>query len=156
MKLRVLAAAAVAAWSKTAAATTASVLPGVLDQPAGASVIGATPQVTSCPTGPRWDGPNFAPNTGFGLPDSVVVKADLGLGFKSGDCSPGTAFLQASVDQSQWKTLDTQHATQTPQFTDQTLSPFAPCLAGTWWYRGLYVTDDHSFKGTSQVAEFKC
>jgi hypothetical protein len=148
MKLRVLAAAAVAAWSKTAAATTATVLPGVLDQPAGASVITATPQPTSCTSGPLWDGPHFAPNTGFGLPDSVYVNADLA--FKGG-CLPGTAFLQASLDQSRWKTLDTEPAT-----TEQTVTPLAPCLAGTWWYRGLYVTDDHTFKGFSPVAQFTC
>jgi hypothetical protein len=48
MRLRALTAAAVAAWSKTAAATTAAVLPGVLEHPAGASVRSSTSQATYC------------------------------------------------------------------------------------------------------------
>jgi len=149
MKLRVLTAAAVAAWSKTAAATTASVLPGVLDQPAGASVIQATPQASSCPSGPGWEGPQYAPAN-----NSVVLKADLfAVGFKGGgaDCRPGTASLQWSFAPSQWKSIDTQHAT-----TETSLTLAAQCRGGTWLYRGSFVTDDLSFSGNSNPVAISC
>jgi len=149
MKLRVLAAAAVAAWSKTAAATTATVLPGVLDQPAGASAITATSQATSCPNGPVWSGPFHGP------PTTNTVTFSVAVSFKSGgmldDCRPGTASVQTSVDQTNWKTLDTQHTTQSPR-----VELAAPCQTGTWWYRGSYVTDDQSFKGNSNPVALSC
>jgi len=64
-------------------------------------------------------------------------------------CSPGTASLQASVDQTQWKSLDIQHTTTA-------VSLEAPCQTGTWWYRGSYVTDDHSFKGNTNPVAISC
>lgn len=151
MRLRVLAAAAVAAWSKTAAATTASVLPGVLEQPAGASEIKTTSAATSCPV---WGGPHIVPGL-FGLPTNTVsLRAQLAGGFgKNGGgfyCLPGTASLQASPDQSQWKSLDTQHA------TSASVTLEAPCQPGTWWYRGFYVPDDHSFKSNSNPVALSC
>jgi hypothetical protein len=140
MKLRVLAAAAVAAWSKTAAATTASVLPGVLEQPAEASVSSSTAAATSC-TDFSWAGP------------SIALNGDVDVAFKSNStgCFPGTLSLQASVDQTHWKTLTSLHETNMipgGQFI------FSPPLSGTWWYEGKYVTDDGTFKGTSSQVQF--
>jgi hypothetical protein len=138
MRLRVLTAAVVAAWSKTAAATTAAVLPGVVEQPATASVSRSTSATTSC-TDPEWFGPDL---TISGSP-SVTFKSS------SGGCFPGTLSLQASLDQSHWKTLTSRHETATD---DEAVSH--PCLSGTWWYQGQYATDDGTFKGTSPQAQF--
>jgi len=142
MRFRVLAAAAVAAWSKTAAATTATVLPGVLDQTAEASVSSSAPAATTC-TGFTVLGPNLG-----GTPQQVSVTTFKGSAPAA--CVPGTASLQASIDQTQWKTLDSQH-------TSGWILVSHTCLPGTWSYRGFYVTDDHAFKGTITPQEqFTC
>ena len=54
-------------------------------------------------------------------------------------CAPGTLFLQASFDGSSWKTLA----------GGRSEGPAAahPCLAGTWKYQGVLVSDDHTYKG---------
>jgi len=158
MKLRVLAAAAVAAWSKTAAATTATVLPGVLDQPAEASVSSSASAATSC-GGPEWSGPPGVPNPGFikSAGDRLVSNSATGIPLAVGytqisvDCVPGTLSLQASVDQTHWKTLTSQHETTTaPAGVGGT------CLPGTWSYQGFYATDDATFKGASPQKQLSC
>lgn len=131
MRLRVLTAAVVAAWSKTAAATTAAVLPGVLEQPAGASVTSSAPAATSCDTlGP------YSRSSGGIRQVSVDYKGD-------NSCTSGTMSLQFSANQTDWKTLASQHENSA---AFNVLS--APCVSGNWWYRGFYVTDDGTFKGT--------
>ena len=142
MKLRVLAAAAVAAWSKTAAATTATVLPGVLDQPAGASVSSSASAATAR-TDVFFNGPRDS---------GLVPPVDVSVRFKGASgCFPGTLSLQASMDQTHWKTLASQHTEMNDVSVDHT------CLSGTWSYRGFYVTDDHAFKGTITPQEqFTC
>jgi hypothetical protein len=139
MRLRVLTAAVVAAWSKTAAATTATVLPGVVEQPATASVTSSTSAVTTCGTF-NWVGPDLA-------------NGSVNVTFKSDDPNClGTLSLQASVDQSHWKTLASQHA---GYYTGGAAVSYT-CLSGTWWYQGQFVSDDHTFKSTSPQAQFTC
>jgi hypothetical protein len=164
MRLRVLAAAAVAAWSKTAAPTTGSVLPGVVEQPATAAVTSATAQATAC-TAPQWSGPTLEPGAGnkIILPPAIVV----GYTSISAACIPGTLSLQDSVDQTHWNTLtDSMTTTCITAGCSQhetTTSPASVGVVGflctqglSRWYRGVYVTDDHTFKGTSPQAQFSC
>jgi len=143
MRVRALAAAAVAAWSKTAVATTAAVLPGVLEQPAGASVRSSVSDATSCP-GPAWVDP--------GKTGSPALNVEVGYKSISNNCIPGTLSMQASSDGTHWKTLASEHETTATflTFVDHA------CLPGPWDYRGFYVTDDHTFKGTSPVSHFTC
>jgi hypothetical protein len=147
MKLRVLTAAAVAAWSKTAAATTASVLPGVLDHPAGASVSSTAAAATPC--GLVMVAPSLS-----GVPQpGIPVNVSAGYHDANAGCFPGQLSLQASQDQTQWKTLASQH--------DDTMVPAgvisAPCLTpGTWWYQARYVTDDNTFQKSTSPVQFTC
>jgi len=143
MRFRVLTAAVVAAWSKTATATTASVLPDVMDQPAGASVNSSTAAASSCSDVDSPFGPFYSP---AGIREVDVFYKNSGSG-----CSPGTLSLQGSVDQTHWKTLASQHET-TAQF--EFLG--APCAFPDGWYQGVYVTDDHTFKSTSPPTEISC
>jgi hypothetical protein len=61
--------------------------------------------------------------------------------------------LEASKDQTHWKTLDTAHASlRDPDSGGAGYAGVsADCLHGTWWYRGYFVTDDGSFKGGSDA-----
>jgi hypothetical protein len=141
MKVRVLAAAAVAVWSKTAAATTAAVLPGMV-KPVSASV-GNTASAAWASAGTE-----ASAATSCGFWDDMVYPppGTVEVAFKSRGtgCVPGTLSLQASSDGTHWKTIASEHET-----TTELAYVSHACLQGAWLYQGQYTTDDQSFKSTS-------
>ena len=71
-------------------------------------------------------------------------------------CSPGALYLEASSDHTHWKLLNNQHTTGVES---ESLTVQQGCLPGTWWYQGVYMKDDGSFKaGTDSFAptQFTC
>jgi hypothetical protein len=134
---RLLAAAAVAGWSKTAA-----VAPWVLAQPAAAQTGTASPAATCA-----------APTQTADLVDvsktaTPYVDFDVSSVGPLTSC-PGTLFLEASPSaQGPWHVLGSQHTQISPATSFKHADVMSPCSDPFWFYRSVFVSDDHSFKGT--------
>ena len=124
MRRRALAAAAVVGWSKAAVAARIA-LATVVEQPAAAQVSAtAAPAVDCSPTFPINEFSNY----------QVRV-------FAKSACS-GTLDVLASYDNQQWKSIGSHHANPGPFGYGAAVE--ANCLPGAWWYKGVFVSDDHS------------
>jgi len=145
MRRRAFAAAAVVGWSKAAVVAPVA-LPMAFEQPAAASTQpSVSPAATTCVSAPNMYGP--IQNT----PSEVQVQAGFDKS-NFGPC-PGTLSLRASVDHTQWKTVGSAH------LDNGSATVNANCLPGTWWYKGLYVSDDGTVvreTDTSSPTQFTC
>src|SRR5262245_33937270 len=153
MRRRVLAAAAVVGWSKAAVATPVA-LAMALEQPAAASTapsMSPAATATSCDYAPFM----YAPVLLAGSQPSTVSTTASSFNYKGAHpVCPGTLSLRASSDRAQWKTLGSA------TFSDNGSTDVrANCLPGTWWYKGLYVSDDGGVVAetdTSNPTQFTC
>ncbi len=137
MRRRLLAAAAVAGWSKGIVG--AAVLPAVMEQPAGAAVVTTAEPPTvvlpspACTPGPILFVPSLVQSPGQPAQVSVFVKGQ--------STCPGTLSLFVSSDGQTWgKTgIASQHVDPS-HYQPVT----GPCSPGTNWYKGRFVSDDGS------------
>lgn len=145
MRRRVIAATALAAWSKTVVATAAS--PAVAaPSPVASTTVVAGPCV---PGGSAMValGPPELPATS--PPQVRVTGFPNHYKNTTGECSPGALYLEASADRTHWKVLGNQHTTGTGY---ESLAVQQGCLPGAWWYQGVYMKDDGSFKAGTDAA----
>jgi hypothetical protein len=141
---RVLAAAAVAGWSKGILGA------AVMEQPAGAMVSTAAPTVAAptpqCTPTPTLSGPSLL--TSFGEPARVSVYV------KGPSSCPGTLDILVTSEQGNWG--------KAPVIASQHVAPYQPanvqCLPGTFWYKGRFVSDDGSVSINTDSAgtKFTC
>lgn len=144
---RVLAAAAVAGWSKGILG--AAVLPAVMEQPAGAVVRTAAAPTPACTPTPTLSEVSLVQSPGQPARVSVYVKGPSSC--------PGTLYIAVASEQGNWG--------KSPFIANQHVNPgtyqpvSAQCLAGTFWYKGRFDSDDGSVSiNTDSVAptRFTC
>jgi hypothetical protein len=145
---RVLAAAAVAGWSKGIVG--AAVVPAVMQQPAGAAVPTAAPAAVA-PTPACTPTPLLSRLSLGGQPARVSVYV------KGPSTCPGTLRIAVTSQQGNWGKAPFIASEHVNPGTYQPVS--AQCLSGTLWYKGSFVSDDGSVSiNTDSVAptQFTC
>ena len=139
MRRRAFAAAAVVAWSKTAVGVPVA-LATVVEQPAAAQVSATVVAAVEQPAARQVSGTVAAAvdcSATFGG-HGIDLVSPVFLTWSKSAC-PGTLDVRASSDNQQWKSIGSQHSDP-----DLTARVGANCLPGTWWYKGVFVSDDHS------------
>jgi hypothetical protein len=149
---RVLAAAAVAGWSKGIVG--AAVLPAVMEQPAGAAVTTAAPAAVVAATPACTPTPTLS---GLSLVHSPGQPARVSVYAKGPSSCPGTVSILVASEQGNWGKSPVIASQHVNPGTYQPVS--AQCLTGTLWYKGRFVSDDGSVSiNTDSVAptRFTC
>ncbi len=129
---RVLAAAAVAGWSKGILG--AAVLPAAMEQPAGAVVRTAAAPTPACTPAPVLSSLSFVTSP---PPPGVQVYA------KGPSSCPGTLDVLVTSEHDNWgkaPVIASRHV----DFRSSAEPLRAPCFTGTFWYKGRFVSDDGS------------
>jgi hypothetical protein len=120
-----------------------------LEQPAAAQTGTASPAATC--TAPTLSDPNLVD-----VPSKTVSPYwDVNVFSAGGPTScAGKLFLEVSQDGTHWQVLGSQHTEvfPPPATTFKSASVTSACIPGTpqntgVLYRGVFVSDDHSFKG---------
>src|SRR4051812_4847252 len=128
---------------KTASAALATVAVAVGVSPAAATAD-QRPPVQPAPREPKparpWSGPTSCDALLQKVADSVRVI------YKGRAECPGSGagalVLQASLDGTNWKNVDSVHAAP-----ESFVKIDHTCWPGGWFYQGYLIADDHSYKG---------
>jgi hypothetical protein len=142
---RVLAAAAVAGWSKGILG--AAVLPAAMEQPAGAVVRTAAAPSPACTPAPVLSSPTLFTSQ---VPPVIQVYA------KGPSSCPGTLDVLVTSDHDNWGKAPVIASRHIPAAGNAVV---APCFAGTFWYKGRFVSDDGSVYTTTdsvRPTQFTC
>ena len=149
---RVLAAAAVAGWAKGIAG--ASVLPAVIEQPAGAAVTTAAPAAVAPAVAPT---PACTPTPVLSNLSLAGQPARVSVYVKGPSTCPGTLRIAVTSQQGNWGKAPFIASEHVNPGTYQPVS--AQCFPGTFWYKGRFDSDDGSVSiTTDSVAptQFTC